>query len=109
MSNLLLVSALRNLAASADEQAAYLCDLGVAPSCDELALGLEDALKQPGLPPELEAAARDVDAQLTQMSGPESVLLWQVSSLKCAEAWDLVRRLAAKALDAGGYTQHKDE
>lgn len=105
MTTALLISALRNLAASAEEQAAYLEHLGVAPSCDELALDLEDALGEQRLPPEFEAAVREVGAQLDEMSGQEKAALWHVDALKSAKDWKLVRRLAAKALHVGGYPQ----
>ncbi len=108
MTPALLVSALRTLAASAENQAAYLETLGVTPSCDELALDLEDALGQQGLPPEFDAAVREVGAQLDEMSGQETAALWHVDALKSAEDWELVRRLAAKALHVGGYTQDGD-
>jgi predicted Mrr-cat superfamily restriction endonuclease len=103
-----LVSALRNLAASAEKQAAYLDELGVAPSCDELALDLEDALGK-GLPPEVEAAVNQVNAQLDEMSGEENAALWHVDALKSAEEWEIVRRLAAEALDACAQTSGGDE
>src|SRR3712207_6165635 len=65
-----------HLAWPAERQRRYLDGLGVAPSCDELALEFDDALRpvienpsEFALPPDLCAALRDLDQLLSAMTG----------------------------------------
>jgi hypothetical protein len=91
------------LAASADEQAAYLTELGVAPSADELALELDDLMR---LVPQLiakgyldsnqEQALIALDHQLDDMSADTT--LWTQTALATRGEWSKVRQLAEATL-----------
>lgn len=100
-----LVDAVRRLASSADEQRAYVEQLGTAPSVDELALELDDAFAggrteflqhAPFSAEALEAVGR-LNDHLSAFSGSSNGDLWRVSSLNAGE-WETTRRLAREAL-----------
>ena len=95
-----LRAVLARLAAPAGEQVAYLEGLGVAPSADELALELADAVGllpgvvEAGLLPRRQAERiRALDRKLAAMSGQPG--LWSVTALEGHPDWAEVRRLAA--------------
>jgi hypothetical protein len=96
-----LQEALTRLAAPAEEQVAFLRELGVWPSADELALELDDvmrmlpeALNRGELSREEETLIRQVDDLLGTMSGEEKAELWDASQLALAKEWAEVRCLA---------------
>lgn len=95
-----VLAAIKRLAAPADEQENYLRQLGTAPLADELALEFSDALGyQHGvLTPVALATARELDAQLTTMSGEHNASLWTLDALHTASEWNRVRELAKRAL-----------
>ncbi|MBI4491879.1 MAG: hypothetical protein HY690_03695 [Chloroflexi bacterium] len=100
-----LTHALARLAAPARDQIAYLGDLGVSPSADELALELDDVA---GLVPRLVACGKltpqqaeriaAVHRKLDEMSGQDKSCLWTETGLQDRPEWEEVRRLAAAAL-----------
>lgn len=94
-----LKGALKQLAADAAEQEAYLSRLGVLPSIDELALELDDAMLGITLDDaEPRRLLERLDAHLDQMSGAENARLWTVAALRTAPEWIEVRKLAAQVL-----------
>lgn len=88
------------LAASAQEQEAYLRRLGTAPSADELALEFSDVLmvERENLDEATRKAALILDRHLTEFSGPEKAELWTVAALHEAFEWARVRQLATEVL-----------
>ena len=94
------LEAVQRLAASPEEQQAYLRQLGTAPSADELALEFSDALMlEKGLLDDaVRAAAVQLDEQLAGMGGPQHEELWTVAALHTSEEWRRVRELAAETL-----------
>ena len=94
-----LKTALKQLAADAPEQEAYLAGLGVLPSTDELALELDDARLGITLDDgEARRLLERLDTQLEQMSGEQNARLWTIDALKMAPEWIEVRRLANQVL-----------
>ena len=91
------------LSASAEEQAAYVIQLGVAPLVDELALEFGDVVVRV---PELVAAGvlnesqatvlQELHQTLHEFSGIENEELWLIESLG-DPIWAMVRALANKA------------
>ena len=96
----LLIAALERLAQPSADQRAYLTELRVSPSCDELALEFADALA--GAQPQGDAGKwlTELDQLLESMSGAERASLWQLEALETAPEWAAVRHLASRALDA---------
>ena len=100
-----LAMIVRNLAAPAEAQIAYLRGLGVAPSADELALELADemalvpaAVEASELSSEEVEALVQLDDMLGRMSGESNAALWKVDALRHADEWRDVRMLARHAL-----------
>lgn len=96
-----LVEVLDRLAATPDRQKAYLQQLGVGDSTDELALEFDDAfrpldplLRDAGAPDGVRDALRTLDSALAR-----DPLDWTTLSLE-SSGWVEVRRLAAQALQA---------
>lgn len=101
-----LQQALSMLAAAPDDQIEYLETLGVAPSVDELALELNDLVRQVPvavqagvLSAEAEMAIRRVDEKLDSMSGVQHSDLWWTDRLVNSQEWKEVRKLANEALE----------
>jgi hypothetical protein len=95
-----LLESLKRLAAPADEQVAYLRDLGSFPSLDELALEFDDVFGPPGTPPPegpWADALSKLAAALNAMSGQENSHLWTADALNGPE-WAEVRSLAREAI-----------
>ena len=97
-----LRAAVARLASSADDQLAYVRQLGSSPSVDELALEFDDfaraVLAQPRLlTDEQRMAVENLDRQLDAMSGADRAALWTEAALGSAEEWHEVRRRAARA------------
>jgi hypothetical protein len=88
------------LAASAQEQEAYLRRLGTAPSADELALEFSDAflVEQRNLDESARNAALVLDQYLSELSRPEKAELWTIGALYGASEWARVRELATALL-----------
>jgi hypothetical protein len=106
----LIREALGRLAASPEEQRAYLVNLGTAPGADELALELDDAVQVlpqlvdlTWLTQEQTALIMAVHRKLGEMSGAEHAALWVISVLDTSPDWADVRALARAALDAFPY------
>ena len=100
-STLPVKTALERLAASPEEQEAYLRRLGVLPSVDELALELDDAIA--GIEvgnSRAKAAIQRLDEHLDAMSGEHQASLWTPAALRDASEWATVRTLAREALAA---------
>ncbi len=100
-----LQQALGRLAAPADDQIEYLETLGVAPSADELALELDDLVRQIPmavqagvLSIEAEIAIRRVDEKLDSMSSTQHSDLWWTNRLIDSREWKEVRNLSKEAL-----------
>jgi len=89
-------SSTERLASAADEQEAYLRQLGTAPSADELALEFTDALmvEKTHLDEGERTAALHLDEYLSQISGEENAELWTIAALHHAPEWAHVRDLA---------------
>jgi hypothetical protein len=92
---------LQRLPAPPSEQASYLRGLGLFPSVDELALDLEDLIRErPDAVARLEVSAdqeiglKQLDGLLERMSEPDKRGLWSFDSLADAAECDEVRRLA---------------
>ena len=86
----LLVEAVERLAAPADEQLAYLQNLGTYPLLDELALEFDDAFgpsrsASPASP--WAGELKRLDAKLSAMSGPDNAPLWTPQALHGPE-WE---------------------
>ena len=93
------------LASSAADQVMVLERMRVAPSADELALGLDDfigmlpAAVRDGVLSERQAAAiQQVGDSTGSFSGEENAPLWHIDQLGSAAQWNEVRRLARVAL-----------
>ena len=95
-----LLAAVERLAAAADEQEAYLRQLGTAPSADELALEFTDAfvVARERLDESAADAATRLDDYLVEISGSDKAELWTVSALRDAPEWVRVRHLAGVVL-----------
>jgi hypothetical protein len=94
-----LRSTVERLAASADDQARYLEELGTAPAADELALEFEDQyirVRDEGRP----ALTLLADA-LAAFGGQDNAALWSLDGLREAPEWDRVRDLARAVLRSG--------
>lgn len=97
------------LGAPASRQVAYLRQLGVHPSVDELALEFHELALLAGgsaargelTGAEAELVAR-LDARLDAMSGAEHAALWTPDALSSAPEWEGVRELARECLGALG-------
>ncbi len=89
-----LREAVARLAASATVQRAYLQELGVVPSADELGLEFDDALApvRHQLHGEAAAALRILDELLSEMDET----LWSTNALE-DQAWQRVRETAETA------------
>jgi hypothetical protein len=100
-----LHAVLARLAASSDEQLAYLRQLGAGDSADELALELADLTPLlPRLVGERQVSRRQADA-IQLVDGKLAAMgdtpgLWRSAALREDPAWAEVRRLAAAALRA---------
>jgi hypothetical protein len=99
-----LLKTVKRLALAADEQAAYVRQLGSAPSLDELALEFDDEFNRlrgeggaSAVPPGYHAALSALDEQLDRMSGQDNAELWVEEALGRRE-WQQVRELARRAL-----------
>jgi hypothetical protein len=95
-----LVVSLERLASAAESQEAYLVQLGVAPSNDELALEFDDAVGGVTVEGTLREKLQAVSERLKAMSGAQNSHLWQTDALRTAPEWGEVRRLAREALAA---------
>jgi hypothetical protein len=91
-----MAAVLGRLASPADVQAAYLADLGVSGSIDELALEFDDLFKP--LEPRLDglrgweaalASLRELDSSLSSEQ-----LSWSYEALQSSQGWEEIRRLA---------------
>ena len=92
-----LRTAVKRLAYPEREGLAYLRQVGIYPSLDELALGLDDELGRVRTELALDHPLLRLDKQLSEMSGPENDALWDADALD-AEPWMAVRRIAIEAL-----------
>lgn len=94
------LSTVQRLAAPADEQEAYVRQLGTAPSTDELALEFSDALlvARGSLSEAVASAALRLDAYLAKISGSANTELWTILALYKAPEWMSVRQLAGEVL-----------
>lgn len=103
--SLKLRNAVERLAASPQEQEAYLRRLGTAPSADELALEFSDSLivEQNNLDEPARHSALLLDQYLTKISGSEKAELWTVKALYGSSEWAHVRQLATDVLAHGTY------
>jgi hypothetical protein len=91
-----LLAILERLAGTADQQAAYLTQLGVAPSADELGLELDDAL--PFVIDRLPPALRDAISALEDLLRLVPKDEWTAAALRTSARWDAVRVGAGKAI-----------
>ena len=98
-----LLKVLSHLSWPAGQQRAYLAELGVAPSLDELALEFDDALKpllalygDIGINEEAQRMLASIDALFAAMGrhpgDPDSVWEWQ--ALDSDSRWAKIRRMA---------------
>ena len=99
-----LVDTVKRLAAPAEEQVAYVRQLGSAPVVDELALEFDDEFVRlrdtdagGSVPAPYLEALKELEVQLKRMSGPENAELWVEDALARPE-WRTVRDLARRAL-----------
>lgn len=95
-----LRAATERLAKSPDEQAAYLSSLGVGDLADELGLEFDDFYQSvqhwiTDINVSKELAA--VDGALSDLSSHQD--LWSTASLRTAPEWQVIRDLAARALE----------
>lgn len=102
-----LVSAVRMLAASAEEQSSYLREIGVGELADELALELNDSLwtlpiliQQGVLTEEQAKDVRILDQDLDAMSGLQHKTLWRIEKLATAPEWQRIRDKARSILES---------
>jgi hypothetical protein len=95
-----LTRTLALLAASAEQQLAYLKQLGG--SNDELGLEFDDvagaAARLPTMSPDLAVAVGTISDTLKTMSGSTNAELWTDEAIRSDARWEHVRELAKKAL-----------
>ena len=105
------VKAIGRLAMPAEQQVAYLEDIGTAPSADELALEFDEGFVL--LPTFVERGwlsahdakiAAAIDESLGRMSGEQGP--WDIADLATAPEWQEIRRLAATPFVKGFWQSY---
>ena len=95
-----LLPVVERLSSPSERQAAYLEELGTAPSSDELDMEFDDVYQ--AAKSRIEGRARELADELNglldSMSGEEKEHLWTVEALASEAEWERVREVAAALL-----------
>jgi hypothetical protein len=99
----MLLEAIERLADPAEQQIAWLQEVGTYPSADELALEFDDWFQLADqlveawiITPEAVDAMKPIDALLDEMSGPKP--FWSPEALTHAPEWEQIREHARQVL-----------